>query len=210
MVSGPALVAWADRACVDRSRLSPHTLRRGGTADIGVVTATAVTVVGAAGMGARWGLTVELPAFLLLVLLGLALAVADIRYGRLPDVMVAALAVSGLALLGVAALAHHDVGGLLRAIFAAAATGGALLVLALVWPAELGFGDVKVGGVLGLYLGWLGWPQVIFGVVMAFLFAAVVAVGLLLTGRRTLRDNLPLGPFLVVGAWLVIVSSWAS
>lgn len=161
-------------------------------------------------MGARWGLAVELPAFLGLVLLGVALAIADIRHGRLPDVMVAVLAVSGLALLGVAAFVHHDVGDLLRGISAAAATGGALLVLALLWPAELGFGDVKVGGVLGLYLGWLGWPQVILGVVMGFLLAAAFAVGLLLTGRRTLRDNLPLGPFLVAGAWLIIISSWAS
>lgn len=175
-----------------------------------MVAATAATAAGAAGMGARWGLTVALPAFLGLVLFGLALAVADIRYGRLPDVMVAALAVSGLALLGVAALVHHDLDSLLRATFAAVAMGGALLLLALIWPAELGFGDVKVGAVLGIYLGWIGWLQVILGVATGFVFAAMVAAGLLLTGRRTLRDDLPLGPFLVAGAWLIIVVGWPS
>lgn len=161
-------------------------------------------------MGARWGLTAELPAFLGLVLCGIALAVADIRCGRLPDVMVAVLAVSGMALLGVAALVHHDFDSLLRAVAVAATAGAVLLVLALLWPAELGFGDVKVGGVLAFYLGWLGWPQVILGMATGFLVAAVVAVGLLLAGRRTLRDDLPLGPFLMLGAWITIVSSWPS
>ncbi|MBC6451325.1 prepilin peptidase [Actinokineospora xionganensis] len=175
-----------------------------------MVTATAVAAVGAAGMGARLGIAVELPAFLGLVLFGIALAIADIRSRRLPDVMVAALTLSGLALLGVTAIIHHDVSSLLRAIFAAGVTSGALLVLALLWPSELGFGDVKFGGVLAFYLGWLGWPQVILGVATGFLVAAVVAVGLLLTGRRTLRDDLPLGPFLMLGAWITIVSRWPS
>ena len=46
-------------------------------------------------------------------------------------------------------------------------------------PAGLGLGDVKLGLVLGLHLGWLGWSQVLAGAVLGFVLQAVVAVVLL-------------------------------
>jgi leader peptidase (prepilin peptidase)/N-methyltransferase len=77
-------------------------------------------------------------------------------------------------------------------------------VLALISPRSLGMGDVKLAGLLGLFLGWLGWDAVVLGAAAGFIVQAVVAL-LLLAGRRIgLRGELPFGPSMLVGAALAI------
>jgi prepilin signal peptidase PulO-like enzyme (type II secretory pathway) len=68
----------------------------------------------------------------------------------------------------------------------------------------LGFGDVKLAGVLGLPLGWLGWPAVLLGLALPHLLAGPVALFLLLTGRAKRGTGLPFGPALLAGALLAI------
>jgi leader peptidase (prepilin peptidase)/N-methyltransferase len=78
------------------------------------------------------------------------------------------------------------------------------LVLALIAPSGLGMGDVKLAGLLGLYLGWLGWGAVVLGAMAGFVVQAVVALLLLATRRIGLRGELPFGPAMLAGAALVI------
>jgi leader peptidase (prepilin peptidase)/N-methyltransferase len=69
----------------------------------------------------------------------------------------------------------------------------------------MGFGDVKLAGVLGLTLGWLGWGQLAIGGFLGFFLGAVVGGLLMLLGRARRKSKIPFGPFMLVGALLAIL-----
>jgi leader peptidase (prepilin peptidase)/N-methyltransferase len=81
------------------------------------------------------------------------------------------------------------------------------LVLALVSPGGggLGYGDVKLAGLLGLLLGWLGWGSVILSVVAAFVIGGVIALILLLSGRASRSTHIAFGPSMILGAWVALM-----
>jgi leader peptidase (prepilin peptidase)/N-methyltransferase len=77
----------------------------------------------------------------------------------------------------------------------------------------MGLGDVKLAGVLGLYLGWLGWSSVLVGTFAGFLLGGVLGVALLLVRRASGRTAIPFGPFMLAGALLAVfladpIASW--
>jgi leader peptidase (prepilin peptidase) / N-methyltransferase len=65
----------------------------------------------------------------------------------------------------------------------------------------IGFGDVKLGALLGLALGW---PLIGVGLWIGFVIGGLVGAGLLLTGKKKLTSQIPFGPFLIVGFWIVL------
>ncbi len=65
----------------------------------------------------------------------------------------------------------------------------------------MGFGDVKLMGALGLFFGWI---NIIMISVMAFLFAAIVSIGILILRRKKVNEYIPFGPFIVVGSFICI------
>ncbi len=165
-------------------------------------TAALAAALGAlGGTAAQW--TPVLPAFLALALFGTPLIVIDIECHRLPNRLVYPLAGAGALLLVVAAVPDRAWAALLRAGEGAVIVFAVLLVLYLPARRSFGFGDVKLGGVLGAYLGWFGWSYVYYGIFGGFLLGALVAVGLLVARRATMKTALPFGPSLLVGALLV-------
>ena len=112
-----------------------------------------------------------------------------------------------LAGLAAAALALGRPDRLVGAVAGGAALAGCYLVLVLLRPGQLGLGDVKLAGLLGLGLGWLGWPAVLTGSLLAFVLFAGCALALLAAGRVTRRTALPFGPFMLTGALLVLLAS---
>jgi len=70
----------------------------------------------------------------------------------------------------------------------------------LTFVGQFGMADVRVGGLLGLYLGWLGWPTVITGTFSAWLLAALFVAWRCSAGRANRVATLPMGPFLVAEA----------
>lgn len=138
-----------------------------------------------------------------------ALAVTDARTKQLPNRIVFPLYGIGVVGLAVAAAAGH---GWPRFV-EAAATMAVLYVffyaMAMVGP--MGYGDVKLAGVIGLYLGWLGLPAVVAGLLLGTASGTVVSLGILLVKKarreRWRGTELPLGPFLLAGAWAAIVLS---
>ena len=106
-------------------------------------------------MGWRFGLAWELPAYLYLAGIGVALAAIDLDTRRLPDAIVLPSYAVGGALLGLASLAEHDGAAALRALGGGVALWAFYLVLRVVKPSGMGLGDVKLSGVLGGYLAWL-------------------------------------------------------
>ena len=73
-------------------------------------------------------------------------------------------------------------------------------VLRLVYPPGMGFGDVKLAGVLGMYLGYLGWTHVFAGTFAAFLLGGLWSIVLLASRRGTLKSAIPFVPFMLAGA----------
>lgn len=155
----------------------------------------------------RFGLSWELPAFLYLAAITVALALIDIDVRRLPNAIVLpSYPVAGVLLVG-AALLQGDPGSALRSVLAGLALYTVYLVLALIYPAGMGFGDVKLAGVLGLYLGYLGWGEVVVGWFLAFLVGGLVGALLIVLRRAGRKSKIPFGPYMLVGAWLAVLFS---
>jgi leader peptidase (prepilin peptidase)/N-methyltransferase len=157
----------------------------------------------------RLGADAALPAFLYLGAVGVALALIDIDVHRLPNAIVLPSYVIGAVLLGVAALVGGDGYAALRALIGAIALFGFYFLLALVYPSGMGFGDVKLAGVLGMYLGWLGYAELVVGGFLGFLLGGVIGGGLMLVGRAGRKTKIPFGPFMLVGALVSILCGGA-
>lgn len=149
----------------------------------------------------------ELPAYLYLAAVGSLLAFVDVMVKRLPDRFTLPSYLIGPALLSVALLT----GG--RPV----RLGHALIGLAVLWalyagqhlvaPGAIGWGDVKLSGVLGLYLGWLGAPAWWLGVLAGFVLGGLYAAGLLIARRGSRKTEIPFGPFMLAGALVGILAS---
>ncbi|NJC74198.1 prepilin peptidase [Planosporangium thailandense] len=166
--------------------------------------ATALLFVGVA---ARFGLSAALPAYLYLTAVAVALAMIDLDVHRLPDVIVLPSYAVGAVLLVLATAADGDWWAAARAAAAMAALWTFYFVLAFLYPAGMGFGDVKLAGLLGLYLGWLGWSSVLIGAFAGFLLGGLAGVALLVTRRANLKTALPFGPAMLAGALLAVFAA---
>jgi leader peptidase (prepilin peptidase)/N-methyltransferase len=204
VLAGPYL-AGLTRTAPDRAR--PRWWH-GQRATGGRIAATIVIAAILAALGAlATGWAGPLPAFVCLALTCAVLAVVDVECRRLPDRLVGAAALAGAVLLAGATAVTADASAFLRATLAAATAFSTLFLAALVARGGLGFGDVKVGALLGGHLGWLGWPQLAYGLFAGFLVGAVAAFVLVATGRASLRTSLPFGPALIAGAFVIAAGS---
>ncbi|MEU4908399.1 A24 family peptidase [Streptomyces fradiae] len=165
----------------------------------------AVPVAGAVGCGllaGAIGWRPELAVWLLLAPFALLLAVVDRRVHRLPDPLTLPLAAAVPLLLGAAALLPGHAGSWWSSVQGGLALGGAYLVLFLVNPNGMGFGDVKLAVPLGAALGWYGWPAVLAGAFAGFVLGGAYGLGLVLRRRATRGSAIPFGPFMIAGAVL--------
>ncbi|HET9517346.1 MAG TPA: A24 family peptidase [Actinoplanes sp.] len=148
------------------------------------------------------------PAVVIVVLAGwlaVLLAAVDLSCLRLPDALVATLALVSVVPLTVVAVATGEPGRLGRAVLGAGLLGLAYLLILILPGGPLGFGDVKLAAVLGFALGFAGWPAVLLGAVTPHLINGPVAVVLLVSRRAGRRAALPFGPALLAGALLAMV-----
>jgi leader peptidase (prepilin peptidase)/N-methyltransferase len=83
--------------------------------------------------------------------------------------------------------------------------GLAYLVLAIAWPGSMGFGDVKLAAVLGLFLGFSGWGSLIVGSLLAFFLGGIFGLVLIVLRKSTRKSGIPFGPWMVLGAWIGIL-----
>lgn len=144
----------------------------------------------------------ELVAFLALTAVSIALALIDLDTHRLPNVIVLPALLSGIVLLGAAALVRGDLTALAGALLGGAGLFALYLVLALISRGGMGMGDVKLASVLGLYLGFLGWGSLLVGAFAAFVFGGVFGLALMLIRRAGRKTAIPFGPWMILGAWL--------
>lgn len=149
----------------------------------------AVAVVVASALSGPWWLVAGVASAL-----GVAwvAAAADAATGRIPDRVVLSVAAPTLAVVVVAVLSggHRVAAGSALGLLLIA---GPLLLVHLVSPASMGFGDVKLGAALGAVVGVVD-PE---SAVLALCVASAVTVGAAIVGRRS---SVPFGPGLVLGA----------
>lgn len=130
----------------------------------------------------------------------LLLAVIDQDTHRLPDRLTKPLyPLLALALLVTAAV-EGDWPGYVRALVGGLLAFLLYLLLAVVGRGALGWGDVKLAGILGMALGWVSWTAVLYGALAGLFLATGFALVLVLARRLTRKDFIPLGPFLIIGA----------
>jgi leader peptidase (prepilin peptidase) / N-methyltransferase len=147
----------------------------------------------------RFGIHADLPAYLYIAAVGIALAMIDIDLLRLPDILTLPSYPIGLVLLGIAAWVdnapHAFVRGVLGMVVLAAFYG----LVWLLYPAGMGLGDVKLAGVVGLYLAWLGWGQLAVGAFSAFAVGAIVSIAIVGVKGGGRKTRVPFGPFMLIG-----------
>jgi leader peptidase (prepilin peptidase) / N-methyltransferase len=137
--------------------------------------------------------TRELVLGLLLVTFLVPIALIDLDHRRIPNVLTGPAALAALV-----AIALLEPAFLPEALVAGAAAGGFFLLAAVLHPKGMGMGDVKLAGVLGLYLGRAVAPSLLIALAAGVLVgAAIIARKGAAEGRRT---AVPFGPFLALGA----------
>jgi leader peptidase (prepilin peptidase)/N-methyltransferase len=154
-------------------------------------------VVFAAVVLAR-GPSTELLLYLPFAAMLIAVADIDLEHGIVPNAVLAPIAVWGLAAGAVVAPAK-----LPEHLIAGAAAFAFLLVAALAKPGGMGMGDVKLAGVMGLYLGVAIAP----GLLAAFLTGSLVGLAIMLRhGAGARKRTVPFGPFLALGGLVALVA----
>jgi leader peptidase (prepilin peptidase)/N-methyltransferase len=130
------------------------------------------------------------------------LAFIDAAVHRLPDVLTIPAYLGLVALL----LPAGPWPVLLRAVLGGLALAGFYLAFLLISPSAPGLGDVKLAASLGTVLTWFGWRTLIAGGFAGFLLAGASGVVLLASRRATRKQQIPFGPFMIIGAFLVLLA----
>ena len=170
---------------------------------LGLRLAVAAAVV-AGSIGFALGPDPSLPAWCFLSIAGVVLSYVDWRVRLLPFRIVApSYAIVGVLLI-VAAVATGDYDAARRSLIAWVATYAVFTGMWFVYRRGIGYGDVRLSGVLAMALGWLGWSELIVGMYAAFILGALIGGGLALA-KVVDRKGYPFGPFMFAGAWVGVV-----
>lgn len=150
-------------------------------------------------------IVLELFAFLYLASVSVVLALIDLDTHTLPNWIVLPSYVVAVLLLGAAAVAKGDPDSMLRAAIGGAALALLYFVLAFAYPGGMGFGDVKLAGLLGLFLGYLGWGVLITGAFAGFVLGGLFGISLILLRRANRKSGIPFGPWMLLGTWVGVL-----
>jgi leader peptidase (prepilin peptidase)/N-methyltransferase len=164
-----------------------------------------VAAAGFAAMSWRFGTDPVLPAYVWLVGTGVVLILTDFDHFRIPNRILYPATVVSVVLLATSALPTGRAPDLLRGMLAGLAYGlFYFLVFLLARGRGLGFGDVKLAVMLGLYAGFQSWPTLVLALFATAIIGGAAAIILLGLGRGR-KAELPYGPPLIMGTWLAIV-----
>lgn len=145
-----------------------------------------------------------LPAYLYFTAAGVALLLIDLDTRRLPNAIVLPSYPVLAVLLTTSAAVSDDWGSLARAGIGATALFIFYFLVVLAYPAGMGWGDVKLSGLLGAVLGYLSWSTLVVGAFAGFVLGAATGVAVMATRRGDRKTALPFGPFMIAGALLAV------
>ena len=152
------------------------------------------------------GLTIDTIKYMVLIPMLLIAFVIDYRLQIIPNRLTLTIFEFGLIFTFLETIINTTVGiGIfVDNILGMLVGGGIFLLITLIGGAiagkeAMGFGDVKLMGALGLFFGWI---NMIMISVMAFLFAAIVSIVILIIKRKKFNEYIPFGPFIVVASMI--------
>ena len=151
-------------------------------------------------VGASWAL----PGYWWAAGVALALTLTDLDVRRIPDRILGPGVVVTAVLLAAGAFGDGEPMAVVRALAGGGAYFALLLAVALAARGGFGFGDVKLGFLLGMVLAYRSWGVLAVGAFGAFAVGGLAAVGLLLAGRAKRKDAIPFGPAMVAGAGVAL------
>jgi leader peptidase (prepilin peptidase)/N-methyltransferase len=141
-----------------------------------------------------------LPAYLVFLWAMVLLTVTDLDTKLIPNRILGPATAVGVILLLLGYIADTSSGSLVEALIGGVAYFLVMLVLALIVRGGLGFGDVKLAFLIGVFAGYLSLGHVLVAGIGSFLIGGLVAVFLLVTRRSSRKDAIPFGPFMTVAA----------
>jgi prepilin signal peptidase PulO-like enzyme (type II secretory pathway) len=132
--------------------------------------------------------------------------VYDLKHYIIPDKIIYSASAIALIFNFSARIATRSVAGGQFSIFnpVLSALGASAFFLAIFLISRgkwLGFGDVKLGFFMGLFLGF---PKILVSLFFAYLIGAIIGIGLILVKKKTLKSEVPFGPFLVTGTFIAL------
>ncbi len=164
--------------------------------ELPLITLAVVLAVGGGLMvdtGWNATLVVVLTAF------GVVLGAVDLRTKLLPNPLLLRFGASIALLLLVAAAVTGPGSALIGAVVGAAALFTVYLLLALISPAGMGMGDVKLAAILGMIGGWAG-ASAWVGTLLGGFVAGALAGGIVLLRRGSRSSTFPFGPGMLLAA----------
>ena len=173
---------------------------------LAVIAVTAALFVGAVvRFDAGW----VVPAYLVFFTCLVSITVIDFQLQIIPNRIVYPTIFASVPLLALAALAGDDWERFGHAVMGATLAWLALLVIHLVSPSGMGFGDVRLSFVLGLFLGWISLGHVFTGLFLGVLMICAVGIVLALLRLKSLQEHMAFGPFLAAGSTLAVFAGQA-
>lgn len=153
------------------------------------------------GLGRLYGVSLEAAAMCLIAMVTLCIAVMDWETKMVSEVLVAVWAIIIVVMMGISAE------GILGAFAGLVIVGGVWLFSR---GKAMGFGDVEIAIVMGL---WLGWQQVLIALWIAFVSGAIAGGGKMLFKKAKLKSEMAFGPYLIFGTWMALwfgekISPW--
>ena len=155
------------------------------------LTELALAALWTATVAVLWGEPVELALGLVFVFTLLAVTLTDLERRVIPNKILLAAAIAGVAIAAVG-----DPSSLPERVLAAGAAGGLLFLVVLAYPRGMGLGDVKLTALMGFYLG----RNVAPAILLALLLGSIVGLAMIARhGAAARKQAIPFGPFLAVG-----------
>ncbi len=164
-------------------------------------------------LAVRYGDSWTLAPLLLLAACLVTVSVIDLQVQRIPDRITFPTFLLSVPAVIAVSIQQDATDRIKAALVGALAYFLFLFVTHLLYPAGMGFGDVKLSAIMGLYLGWLGWTPllptagplrlVFYALMLGCVLGVVFGLAVQLATRR--RGAFPFGPALALGCFVVIL-----
>ncbi|MFM8381386.1 MAG: prepilin peptidase [Actinomycetota bacterium] len=131
----------------------------------------------------------------------------DLLTHRLPRQVSYSILGAGLPFLVVAALLDDETGRIAWVGLGLLMATAIMAILYLIGRGALGAGDVRLAPTLGAFLGWYGPGAVFYGIFLGFVLTTIVSIVLLALRRLDRKDEIPMGPFLMIGTLIMFIGA---